>query len=195
MKYLIILISIYLVCISCKKSEPKICLRPFSGISKKEVIEVKKSLEAYYHYPVTILKKQALPKSALYEPFNRYMADSLLIYLKLGKPHEFDKIIGLTDYDISTNKNNNPHYGIFGLAFIGGESCVVSSFRLNKLSTLFDMRLSKLAVHEIGHTLGLDHCASSEKCFMTSAKGKLKNIDQEELKLCDNCREIIGLKQ
>ena len=97
--------------------------------------------------------------------------------------------------DISTNKNNNPHYGIFGLAFLEGESCVISSFRLNKLNNLFYLRLSKVAVHEIGHTIGLYHCESSEKCFMTSAKGKLKTIDKEELKLCDNCRKIIGLKQ
>lgn len=195
MKCLIVLIHLYLGCLSCKKPDPRICLLPFSGISTKEADEIKNSLEAYYHYPVTILKEQAIPKSALYKPLTRYMADSLLIFLKVIKPHGYDKIIGLTHYDISTNKNNTPHYGIFGLAFLGGESCVVSSFRLNKQSDLFYLRLSKVAVHEIGHTLGLHHCEGSEKCFMTSAKGKIKTIDREELKLCDNCREIIGLKQ
>jgi archaemetzincin len=192
-KWLFILILINIVCLSCKKQDPKICLRPFSGISNQEVLEVKKALEAYYHYPVTLLKEQALPSFAFHPPLNRYMADSLLLFLKSGKPDEFDKVIGLTHHDISTNKNNNPHYGIFGLAFLGGESCIVSSFRLNKLSDLFYLRLSKVAVHELGHTLGLPHCEKSKKCFMTSAKGKLKTIDQEELKLCNDCRESIGL--
>jgi archaemetzincin len=195
MKCFLILISFSLACLSCKKPNLKICLQPFPGISEKEVTEVKKSLEAYYHYPVTVLKERELPKSALYKSLNRYMADSLLVFLKTVKPDGFDKIIGLTNYDISTNKNNNPHYGIFGLALVEGESCVVSSFRLNKLSDLFYLRLSKVAMHEIGHTLGLPHCESSEKCFMSSAKGKLKTIDQEGSNLCENCREIIGLKQ
>jgi archaemetzincin len=194
MKFLPLLILLFLLSASCKKTDPKICLQPFQGIHEKEVMEVKKSVEAYYHFHVTVLEDKALPENSNYKPLHRYSADSLLLFLKNNKPQEYDKIIGLTNRDISTNKNDNPYYGIFGLAFLGGESCVVSSFRLNKLNDLFYQRLAKVAVHEIGHTLGLPHCEHSEKCFMTSAKGKLKTIDGEEFKLCDHCRESIGLK-
>ena len=54
-----------------------------------------------------------------------------------------------------------PTESIFGLGSIGRTSCVVSIFRLGKKNVsginLLE-RLVKAIHHEMGHTLGLDHC-------------------------------------
>ena len=79
------------------------------------------------------------------------------------------------------------------MAGIGAVSCVVSSFRCKKRTTDPEhatIRLGKTAVHEIGHTFGLDHCAS-EACLMQDAKGTVLTTDAER-DLCDGCLARLG---
>jgi archaemetzincin len=44
----------------------------------------------------------------------------------------------------------------------------------------------KVAVHEIGHTLGLPHCPTTG-CLMEDAGGKVATVDGE-FDLCERCR-------
>lgn len=80
---------------------------------------------------VVLLKPFPLPEQAWYEPRNRYRADSLIDWLK-NRVNNNEIIIGLTSKDISTTKNEIKDYGIIGLGFTPGKSCVVSTFRLKK---------------------------------------------------------------
>ena len=48
------------------------------------------------------------------------------------------------------------------------------------------VRLAKVAVHEIGHTLGLPHCPNAG-CLMEDAAGKAATTDGE-YDLCADCR-------
>ena len=68
------------------------------------------------------------------------------------------------DTSIATNKN----WGIFGLGSLSGKNCVVSTARFGNKH--FD-RLSKVSIHEVGHTLGIPHCNSDVNCLMNDAKG------------------------
>jgi archaemetzincin len=85
-----------------------------------------------------------------------------------------------------------------GLGSISGKTCIISTFRLK-----FDAlkkgvsqqkileRLKKVALHEIGHNLGLAHCTNNDRCLMTAAKGSVEQVDLMKVWLCEKCKQKI----
>ena len=129
-----------------------------------------------------------LPKSAFYAPRNRYRADSLIDFLERNTPDK-QVTIGLTTKDISCTDPRSPDWGVFGLSYCPGKACVASSFRLkgdNKMDQFF-----KIAIHELGHTQGLDHCPDTT-CIMQDAKGH--NTTAQEQGFCKVCKAKLKAK-
>ncbi|WP_231433815.1 MULTISPECIES: matrixin family metalloprotease [unclassified Chryseobacterium] len=140
-------------------------------------------------YPhIKVLESIDLPKEAYYKDRNRYRADSIIKYLSQNTETGFVKI-GLTTKDISTTKGVVKDFGVMGLGFRPGKSCVASSFRLNKKNK--NEQFFKVAIHEIGHTQGLDHCPE-KTCFMRDAEGK--NPTDEEIDFCKKCKTFLKNK-
>ena len=167
-----------------------ITILPFGKFEEQLVSEVKTGLiKLYGEIPVTVLSGEKLPEEAYYPPRKRYRAEKLLGYLRSRKAGNNGKIIGLTFVDISTTKGKYPDWGIFGLGSIGGQPCVVSTFRLKGKATkeLLAERLVKVVNHEVGHTLGLVHC-STKGCLMEAAKGKISTVDNGSGLLCKSCQ-------
>lgn len=158
-------------------------------LSNKDVAEVVRALKTFYGYRVKVLKRRKLPRHAYYRPRRRYRAEKLLTYLGRVAPRTAHRVLGLTAVDISTTKGQIYDWGIMGLADLSGRRCIISRFRCargakNRIHTRH--RLAKTAVHEIGHTLGLDHCPK-RGCLLESGKGSNKTTDREYV-LCASCR-------
>jgi archaemetzincin len=135
-----------------------------------------------------------LPASAYYEPRRRYRAEKLLAFLDDTVLETPAKIVGLTCSDISTTKPPYEDWGIFGMSFLGGRSCIVSTYRLGQGrvdQALFERRLRRVVIHELGHTLGLPHCATPG-CVMADAKGSIATVDGGDGRFCEACRKRLG---
>lgn len=179
-----------------KKTETKnkkhsIAILPFINVDSTFINELEEGLQKQLIVDLIILDKKALPAPAFYKPRQRYIADSLLNFLRKLNNNRFEKIIGVTTKDISTRKDDIENWGILGLGTCPGEVCVISTFRVgkNKISkSVFLRRMTTLALHELGHTYGLAHCPV-ETCLMKDAGGKM-NLDDGD-SYCDRCRNYL----
>lgn len=169
--------------------QAKLLIQPYKGISASDVEVVRRGIDEIYRFEIKVLPEKDLPASAFYEPRKRYHAAALLEDL-YGHGDEASRVIGLTSEDISVLRGENEDWGIFGFGMIGGKPCVVSGYRLRRGGAgraLYEARLKKVANHEIGHTLGLDHC-DKEACLMRDAGGKISTIDNTTGTFCERCK-------
>ena len=198
MNKLIIFITI-LFCFSCSSEPKQIGIQPYGEIDQKVLSSISEILKETYKTDVIVLSNKALPKSAFVNIKSpRYRADSLLKDLLKVRPDSIDFILGITSKDISTTKRDSDgkvkkpesryaDWGIFGLGYKPGKSCVISTFRLKKTeSKIYESRLQKISVHEIGHNYGLDHC-ETDKCVMQDAVETIKTVDLAGFELCEKC--------
>lgn len=172
---------------SPKTSEPNsgtLLLQPLGDFPAAESDSLKAMLGKVYA-EVQVLEAVEFPKRAWYAPRNRYRADSLLKYFQPEVPKGSTKLL-LSTKDISATKEPYPDFGIMGLALISGNIGIISSFRLHKAKKM--EQLKKLALHELGHTAGLNHCPESS-CILHDAEGK-NRFDMEN-GLCEQCTNFL----
>jgi archaemetzincin len=176
------------------KVEPLVVLQPLgTGLPTTEIDFVVTSMVALYSVRLSVLPPIALPKSAFYPARQRYRAEKLLDTLKAQIPAEATKIMGLTQVDISTTKGAHFDWGILGLAELGGPAAVISTFRCGRGAKSPEharVRFGKVAVHEFGHNLGLDHCATFG-CLLEDAGGTVTTLERET-DLCATCRRRLS---
>jgi archaemetzincin len=176
-------------------AKPKLYLQPLGAeLPLEDSRYVAQSLRAFFDLEVVELAAVPLPKHAFYAPRQRYRAERLLDVLEKIIPSDGYRILGLTGVDISTTKSGNPDWGILGLATVDGKVCVISAFRTKRQAQDAEharIRLGKTAVHEIGHTLGLDHCPTAG-CLMHDGEGSVLTTDTE-YDLCERCRDRMSL--
>ena len=168
---------------------PEVALLPYGPVTKEDIATVKAGIQKLLPLTVVVLWENSLPRAAYHKPRDRYKADLLLEALEKRKPDRFVKIIGLTARDISVTNEEGIDWGIFGLGQLGGDACVVSTFRLRAGDVdeeTFRARLVKVANHELGHTFGLNHCRV-KGCLMQDARGKIATVDGESGKPCAGC--------
>jgi archaemetzincin len=177
-----------------KKTLPEkidIHIQPLGDFSQAYTQEVATRLKAMYSGNVIVNSPKPLPNNARNKTKTRYRADSLLIYLN-AQTRDENLTIGLTNKDISHTKRNESgdilvdDWGIMGLGYQPGKSCVASTHRLkghNQLEKLF-----KVAIHELGHTQGLKHCPV-KGCLMMDANGK-DHFDELE-GFCAKCKAVL----
>ena len=179
---------------SVAKGNHTVIIIPFSGTDSNLVKQIRKGLESHLSTTITIGPVSPLPIYAYYKPRSRYIADSLLVFLNHNYAVKAEKIIGITEKDISTRKEDIENWGVLGLGSCPGTSCVVSSFRAGRYKVspaVFLQRMTVLALHELGHTYGLPHCPEAT-CIMKDAGGKM-NLDDGN-SFCKACRGILNNK-
>lgn len=202
----VLTVCILLVFASCKNdttTKKSIGIIALGNARTEHIDSIKSALERTYSKRVVFLGDEEIPKQFFINIKSpRYRADSIIQYLKNTKSDSISHILGFTAFDISTTKKDSegnilkPEYkytdwGIFGLGYMPGASCVVSSYRLkHKDKAKFISRLQKVSIHEVGHTMGLPHC-KNKNCVMTDAVERISTIDNEGFELCGECKRKI----
>ena len=105
-------------------------------------------------------------------------------FLELAEHARGEKVLGITSVDMFAPGLNF----VFGRAVLGGKGCVISIARLRHSdSEVYASRVIKEAVHELGHTFGLDHC-SNPRCVMFFSDS-ISDTDGKGDRFCDRCRD------
>jgi archaemetzincin len=98
--------------------------------------------------------------------------------------------LAVTAKDICILNEKGKEWGIFGLGNMPGYQAVVSSYRLGKRGKVSRAeRLARVAVHELGHNLGLRHCPKA--CVMSDAEGAIRSLDDWP-EFCGSCAGKLG---
>lgn len=198
------LLSIILIIVlGCEKDKPSnqvttptytynILLQPLDDkISEVYLTSAERSLKEYFpEVTIKVAEPLVLPDKC----FNgkRYRADSIIRYLRSIKTNEYQTIVGITSQDISNTRTLTKNgkkivyddYGILGLGFKPGPSCVISYYRMARNIPMF----SRTVVHEYMHTLGVPHC-EHKHCLMQDGKGSGKNM-RESNHVHAECKHI-----
>jgi len=157
--------------------------------------EIEAGLRAELGVGVLVSAPMALPRAAYYAPRRRYRAERLLDALRPQLRPPATRMLGVTAVDISTTAHGVYDWGVLGLGDLAGTACVLSTFRcrMNSPSEAQSRwRMVTTSVHEVGHTLGLEHCPDV-RCLMTDARGSVRTVDATTGHLCARCRRRLGL--
>ncbi len=142
-----------------------------------------------------------MPPTYLFDKARKqWISDSLLDWLlETNKPDITTKVLAICDFDAYSDELNF----VFGEAHLGGRVAAIYLPRLreefyvrksdkNNNKNLFEQRVIKEAVHELGHTFGLRHCQIS-KCVMHFSNS-LQDTDFKDDKFCERCNKILASK-
>ena len=155
--------------------------------------EASSGLRSVYDCEVTIHDNQSVPESAYDGGREQYRAEEFIELA--GRVGSGEKNIAITANDLYYRRRNY----VFGLAYLSGNGSVISTYRLQTSSDggfsersatdIFADRVRKEVVHEIGHTLGLEHCDNS-RCVMNFSP-TVREVDVKEENLCGTCQRLV----
>lgn len=170
--------------------KPTLVIQPFEGFPESDIQYLVRRLKVDFTGTVEVRKAIPLPKKYFHVGRERYIADSLLAFLK-RRAVKGELLIGLTHHHIGYTKNDTQVlYGIMGLSNMPGKACIVSSKLIYTRGVKRD-HLYKVVVHEAGHSNGLPHCPV-KTCFLRDANGG--NPLREETGFCDSCKRSMNEK-
>jgi len=137
-------------------------------------------------FDVELAGRRALPQGAFDARRGQFHADALL---GLALSVSAERVLAVTDVDLYAGDLNF----VFGIAQPSGKACAVSLFRLclGADEQRFRGRVLKEAMHELGHTLGLAHCADPG-CVMWFSN-TLGETDRKGAAYCSRCEERLRL--
>jgi len=156
-------------------------LIPFGSLDPMAVSIIGANIQAVLGLYTDIREPRAKPEFAFMPVRNQFDASKILKSLADetdGAPLK----LGLIQSDLSIPILTY----VYGESQLGGKAAVISLHRLFDIDRqIVYQRAAKIAVHEVGHLLGLEHCWEAG-CLMRFSK-QLEQLDRLPLRFCTSC--------
>ncbi|MCA9546387.1 MAG: tetratricopeptide repeat protein [Myxococcales bacterium] len=165
-------------------------IRPLGAVDPAQARYACRIVREAFQLRCVVLRARPLPQRHLRAERQQYDADGLIDVLFRDLPTDGVGLMGLTNADLADARR--PRF-VFGLASLVDRVGVVSLARFRNTwwgtdpdPARFRARLRKVLVHEVGHTLGLEHCPNPH-CVMRD-DADLEALDQSPEGFCRRCR-------
>jgi len=166
---------------------------PMGEHNPEHLTNMAESIREQFGLEVQISDDAGTPAYAFDKVRQQYNSNMILKRLIETSPPDALKVLGVTGFDLFS-----PIFSyVFGEAQFGGTCAVISTFRLRGNPDADPAagcpplvnRLEKEAIHELGHTFGLRHCADPD-CVMNYSVG-LECADRKFAYFCAACRDML----
>jgi archaemetzincin len=132
------------------------------------------------------MEPRPAPKFAFSPYVHQFSAPTIVRKIADTVEEDAVKVLGITAFDLYAPRTNY----VFGEAQISGPAAIISLYRLlHSDRGLYLERVGKEALHELGHTLGLDHCPDPA-CVMHFSH-TITDTDEKTSNFCDRDREYL----
>ncbi|MEW6109716.1 MAG: archaemetzincin family Zn-dependent metalloprotease [Nitrospirota bacterium] len=173
----------------------KLLVIPIGQVEKDILEYLMKKLKEFLPVRSEAGQEIPVPKGAFNAKRRQYHSSIILDELEgFKKRSGCDRVLGITAEDLYVPRLNF----VFGEAGIITGAAVVSIARLGQEfyglkpdRPLLYLRTLKEAIHELGHTYGLDHCRK-RSCIMFFSNS-ISDTDRKGPGFCESCRESLGI--
>jgi archaemetzincin len=167
-------------------------LLPIGKIDARLLMDLGPALADVFRVPCRIRQTGMDPKFSFHPERQQYHSSEILHRMQSYAANGAWRVLGVTTLDLYIPILTF----VFGEAQMGGPCAVVSAHRLaDEFYGLpsdperLRSRLTKEAVHELGHTLDLTHC--DDYCCAMAPSHAVEWIDLKEAALCANCHSQV----
>ncbi len=165
-----------------------------TGARSSDVEVAARAITSRLYVVVEDLGRAEIPRAFLDPRRGQYVADSVLaLAASVARRSAVDAVVAVAGVDAYTPGLNF----VFGIASFYARACVVFTPRLYPEfygeppnPQLYELRLRKEVLHELGHSLGLQHCANP-RCVMRFSNS-IVEVDMKSDDYCPRCKEKLA---
>lgn len=170
-----------------------LCLVPIGSVPEQALQWIETATADWFPLPIRRLPPMPIPNDAYDAKRGQYQSVEIMKMLAQSAPRGASRVLGVTDVDLAIPMLSF----LFGQAQFDGPIAVVSLCRLHQefyglpaQDSLLRERTVKEALHELGHTFGLVHCAEPT-CAMSLAT-HIELVDAKAEQFCSRCgRQLV----